>query len=575
MTVRASIEVEERVCTGGPFPVAVVIETTVARIIRGVVLLLRGFSTLRASSEKDLHVHKAFGSWTVLLAETERLAPGGHRFEGSIPLPDDAPPSSTGVVEVYYELDARVKLEFPWMFEATATRRLVVARPAQRERRPPRPRTVSSVAKRSDALFVELSLDDTSFAPGELINGSFSLGNIGDKRVDAAIVSLVPLCPDVAGGGGNVSVFKSLAGVREGSTVHFSIPVPPTAALSFASRTLGVEQAIVLHVEGSSAQCRIPVAIDTFEPRSGELLPALPAGGARWRSTWGDEGARAGLALEDRELGLHGTLAGAVAVTVRPRGNGVRARLAWETLGIGLSILPRGLLPAGVSFGKVDPAFGQRFIARGHSPAQVLAALGPDLRAALLAFEEAKLDDTGAEIASSASARDPESLRRFLAALAALAAAVVAAERRIPPPAWVAPAVAEAWRAFAAVTAGRLCAGRMAVTGALVGGDLLDVETRCDTLGRAAVTRLTLSVDTLSIGPPAHRISRLPRSSDADLRRSVGDRDPAPQVEIRPHAVVLDLAGTTADPAALFGPTAEMAILARRLRGAVSYGPYR
>ena len=46
-------------------------------------------------------------------------------------------------------------------------------------------------------------------------------------------------------------------------------------------------------------------------------------------------------------------------------------------------------------------------------------------------------------------------------------------------------------------------------------------------------------------------------------------------MEVRAADVVLELAGVTADPAVLRAPMAEMARLARRLRGDTSRGPYR
>jgi len=442
VAVRASIEVEEPVLSGQPFRVAVVVDTTSARTIRGVTLLLRGFASLVPRSEQGDKDHRTFGSWTASLAETTRLEPGARRFEGTLLVPGDAPPTGEGVMDVHYALDARLKLEFPWVFDVTASRRITVARAAQAERPAPRPVTVSST------------------------------------------VSAV--------------------------------------------------------------------------------------GRARWHVTWQEEGRRAGLALEGRQMGLHGTLAGAVDARVEPRGNGVEARLSWDSFGIGLSIRPRGLLRGSVSLDAVDPAFGKRFVARGHDPAQVLAALDRDLRAALLAFESVELDDGGAEVRSTTSARDPEALRGLLAELEVLAEAAVAAERGLLAPSWVVPSMEDAWRAFAAETTGRLRAGRMAVTGALVDGDRIDVETRCDGRGRPEATRLTLILD-----PPADRMAQLLESAGADLRRSVQDRDRACRVEVRAADVVLELAGVTADPAVLRAPMAEMARLARRLRGDTSRGPYR
>src|SRR5262249_50668781 len=161
-------------------------------------------------------------------------------------------------------------------------------------------------------------------------------------------------------------------------------------------------------------------------------LAAWGAVTVRWRFVWQDEGQRLGLALEDRDLALHGTLAGAVDARVQPHGNGVQARLSWEPLGIGLSITPRPVLSGGLPLDGLAPTFARRFSAHGREAPQVLSALGPDLRAALLAFDEAEIDDAGAVVASPTSARDPEALGRFLAALERLAEAVVAAEARLP-----------------------------------------------------------------------------------------------------------------------------------------------
>jgi hypothetical protein len=569
VAVRASIEVDEPLRAGEPCAVAVVVETTSARATRGVSVLLRGFSNLTTNATQKVP-GETFASIALVLAEGERLAPGVRRYEGKLSVPEDAPPTGEGTMDIRYQLDARVKLEFPWVFDARASRKVEVARAARAERPEAQPVTMSSAGRGDGSLFVELSLDDTAFAPGEVITGAFSLGNIAGRRVDAATVSLVPRRPGVLGGG-EVSVFKSLVGLREGSAVRFSLPLSPAAALSFPSRVYFVEQEVALRIDGSPVTVRIPIVIDTFAPRGGAPAPAPPlVGGARWRFTWRDEGAKAGLALEGRELELTGTLANAVEARVWPHGNGVRARLEWEALGIGISVEPRKVLSGGMSFDAIDPHFARRFSVHGREREQVEAALGEDLRRALSAFEEAELDDTGARVHGAGSARDPAALRLFLALVSTLAEAVVAAEQRLPTPSWVDAPTAAAWRAFAGATAGRFHAGSMAVTGALVDGDRIDLTTHPDAHGLPESTRLTLTID-----PPAERASLLAEGAEADLVRSVVDLDVAPQVEIRPDAVVLELAGRVADPAALAAPMAEMARLARRMRGEASRGPYR
>ena len=516
MTLRVSIEVEEPVVTGKPFRAAVRVETDAPRTTRGVSLLLRGFTTLTARLDAEGE-RETFGTWSVELAGSGLLEPGAQRFEGTFCLPHDAPPSGDGVMEVFYQLDARVMMEVPWLFDGTATHRLDVVRPMSFTRGAQSPVAVGSEGRGKDALHLEIVLDDTYFAPGERITGAFALGNVGTRRIDAATLRLVPLRPHLVGGG-DVSLFASLIGVDEGSPVRFAIPLAPTAACSFPSRLLPIDQGVVLHVDGSSETVAVPVIIDMFSPRRDELPPRPSVGHVRWRIAWREEGSRAGLAIDATGLGLRGTLAGAIEARVRARGNAVQAKLGWDGLGIGLSVTHRGILPGGVALGDLDPAFARRFVARGHDPALVRAALGDDLRRALSAFDEASLEDTGARVISNASAREERELRGVLAALDALARAVVAAERRLPPPTWVPPAAVEAWRAFAAETTGRLCAGRMAILGAAVEGDRADVETRLDDRGRPRATRLTLAVE-----PPAERAFHLPEGAEADVCRTIRD----------------------------------------------------
>src|SRR5262249_1584382 len=146
-----------------------------------------------------------------------------------------------------------------------------------------------------------------------------------------------------------------------------ALPLPKDTLPSFACHIGKVIRAVVLRVDGSSAECVIPIVIDAFEPRAGALAETdEPVGGARWRHVWREEGERLGLSLARGELELLGELAGAARVKVRPLGHGLAATLRWESLGIGLSSERRGLLSAaGVDLHAVCPAFADHHVVRG------------------------------------------------------------------------------------------------------------------------------------------------------------------------------------------------------------------
>jgi hypothetical protein len=357
--------------------------------------------------------------------------------------------------------------------------------------------------------------------------------------------------------------------VEEGAVLRFTLPIPADAVPACETRVGRIAQVVILRVDGSSAACGVPIVVGNFAKRAArdeeDDDPPELVGRVRWRFAWRDEGARHGLALEGRELRLRGTLAGAVDVKVKPHGVGVTATLRWPTLGIGLRIEKRGLFPlTGVDLHDVDPSFSNRFVARGREEAQVRAACGDDLRNALLTFDEVELDDAGARITSNAAARDAADLRNFLDKLEKLADAVVAAEARVPPPAWATEASVAAWRAFAESTGGRFHAGRLAITGALFDGDRARIETDFDGAAPSA-TRVELTVD-----PEIDR--DIPASAEAELLRAAA---PATKAEVRADAIVLTFAGALADPSRARAALAEAQRLARRLRGETARGPYR
>jgi hypothetical protein len=563
--VSLRVEVDEPLVIGQDARVVVVVEADGETHVRGVSLALLGLRWDDEARVTFLREEQA------LLPDTY-LARGTRRLEATVSLAPDLPPTFARGLGVDYHLEARAAVA--WWFDAHETRDVRVVVPPSADPRPrPTPRTAVSEVHGVSTLFAELVLDDTTFAPGESVTGSFSVGNVRDEELSGATVTVVGT--GTLGGGLDATVFKSLVGAREGASIRFSVPIPPDTAPDFQSRAGDVARELVLAFDGSSVSCRVPIRIGAFaaNPDAAPGRTELSAG-PRWRAEWREAGAKVGLAppARRRELRLEGTLAGEVSVDVRARGTGLAAKLTWEDLGIGLSLTPRGLAARGVDLGSVDPEIYERYAVVGRSELQVRDAFEPDLCAAVVAFDHVMLDDHGAEVRADAHARDPRALTRFLSALVTLATAIVRAETRLSPPAWAYDSAIARWRAFAAATGARFRPGRVAIHDATVDGDRFDVDTLVDDRGMPDRTRVTLALD-----PPLEReASRgLPEEARRALASAVAKRDTDARVSWRPDALALELAGFEEDPAKLREVFAELQRAARRLRGEPDRGPYR
>jgi hypothetical protein len=546
---------------GAAAQVVLVVEADDETHVRGVWLALAG---RRWSDEAVVEFMR---DEECLLPETY-LRAGVTRLPRQVHLSPTLPPTLTRGTGIEYRFEARVGV--PFWFDAREIRDVRVALPAAVDARPPpHPAKAVSEAIGEGVLFAELNLDDTLFAPGESITGSFSVGNVREEQLLGATLTVVGTAP--LGAGLDATVFKSLVGAREATTTRFAVPIPHDTVPDFRSSEGEVARALVLAFDGSAATCRIPIRIGAFaaneRPPSRGAAKEISAG-PRWRAAWREAGARVGLSMHRRELRLEGTVAGEVTVSVRARGAGLAARLAWEDLGIGLSLAPRGLTFRGVDLYAVDPEMSDRYTVLGRSEIQVRDAFEADLCAAVLAFDRATLDDHGAEVRSHAHARDQRALATFLDAVVMLATTIVRAEARLSPPPWAYELAPERWRAFADTTGARFRRGRMAIHDATLDGDRFDVDTLVDAGGDPDRTRVTLAID-----PPA------PRELSDDARRAllqaIRPRDPGARLSARADALAIELAGFQEDPAKLRDVYAALQRAARRLRGEPERGPYR
>jgi hypothetical protein len=201
VAITLSIEASEPVRVGSSFDVTVVVEASSEHHLRGLTITLSGQKW--GIGEEGF---TGFLSVTTELLGDTQLPAGTHRFKASFTLDEDLPPScSAGGLYLRYQLVAFA--DVAWWFDEQAIREIAVERPPLPERPPPKRVTVNSGASAANELFLELLLDDTTFAPGESVTGAFSVGSIRDRRLDGATIAIVHPAGAEGTGMGEVSVF--------------------------------------------------------------------------------------------------------------------------------------------------------------------------------------------------------------------------------------------------------------------------------------------------------------------------------------------------------------------------------
>ena len=511
-----------------------------------------------------------------LVAGAMELDEKTYAYTAAFPLPPDATPSYLGsTVAIRYRVTVHVSI--PWWPDVRETYEVIVG-PRLVPRPPPVP--VVSTSLRKNEPFVEVSLDDSAFAPGDIIGGSIAFGNVERDRVRDVDLSLVGLEEDrVTVGpvreGPRFTAARALEGAGDGREIPLRFQIPREAAVSFLDGCMALRWAfeVRLGLKGDREVVhRVPITLAAFDqpPAPGPMRRRVGAG--RWHSVWATVGRQHGLALGEGELELTGAIAGAevtVRTAVREGRGELTADLRWEPWGLGLSIGTRRILDAGID---VDhPAFARRFRVRGREEAQVRATLGEPLRAALLAFDEVYLDDEHATVRASSPGHDQPWIGAFVGKVAALAVALQGASAQIPPPAAMT-AIVPAWRAFAAEHGGRLRAGPMDLVDLVIEGARFEAETLFDRRGAAEHSRVRLVLDpplSAPFDPSPEALAALPpaaRALVASLRPWA--------LKVTPGAITVELA-PLADPGAARATMDEMLALAAALRGDRRAGPYR
>ena len=571
---------------GQPLDVSVVLESKSATPVDSIRLTLEGDHKLsRDRSRLPLVPVARLVHEEVVLSGKGELAPGTRPFRARFRLRPDLPASYAGQqVAIAYELELYV--DIPW-WPDLRERYSVVLSPPVSARRPPRRLLRTTAAPGSDAIFLEIALDDQVFAPGDVLSGALALGNLRGRKVKGISMALCGVeSSAIAGPFGAVTQVGEGArflfhfgpvAAGEGVELPFRLALPKTLAPTFQSgpSSLSWVLEVVLDVAWSSKRVhRFPVEIRALD-RPSESAAARPRlGHERWRGVWGEAGAPYGLALDPEDLELTGVLAGRSARVFLDHDAdppALAAELRWPSWGTGFLVRVRrvALFASGG-----DDGFGKRYRVEGREAAQVRALLTPELRRALLAFDEVYADDEHVRVKGSSKGFDQPYIGELLARRAALAASLRISDARMVPPAALASAV-PAWRGFAEELSGTLALGPMAITGATLEGARFDLVTVFDG-ANVERTRLGLVVDPPLAEPFDPESEESLTAAPPGTREVVAAlREGSLELRVAEHAIDVDLAGPVSDPAALRERMAAMLSLARRLRKESVAGPYR
>lgn len=580
---------------GDPLLVDLLVRSGSVTPIDFIQLELQGLQFLRVTTQ-SAHQSSQFLVQTARVAEAGKLGVGEHRYQAVFPLPHKAFPSYVGQLFQYrYFLALHVSI--PWWPDVVECYDAVVMLPPATRRRPT---PFAGTSARDTAPFVEVSLIDQYFAPGEVIEGGLAFGNLGGRKARQVALSLLGYeryLPYTSHEAYRYTAYKSLDGVEEGSEVGFRFAVPKDAIPSFdIAQTASLFWAFEVQIEperGPPVSHATPITLARFDRPAEPGTLRRRMGNGRWHAVWAEVGKGFGLTLDPTELELSGVHRGvqiAVKIGTDDEGKrGLAGELRFDALGLGLSIRDRGLLDFGLDL--EDEGFARRFRVRGRDEQQTRASLPRALLAALSLFDSVYLDDRRAVVRSRTPGHDQPWIGQFVRQVFALAEALDDTSRAVPPP----PALAahrRAYERFAIELGARLEPGSLSLRGGQLDGVRVEIETD---FARGEQPRGTiLGVD---IDPPLPRAfdpdSPEDRASASPMTRRLLDelgrellavhaqigapldegRAPRPQIDER--SLRLGTRATLPDPSAARALLGTMIALAATLRGERRIGPYR
>ncbi len=428
------------------------------------------------------------------------LTPGTWEREVTFDIPRDAPPSyRSTLATIVYELEVHVHI--PW-WPDRRERYTVTVETLAVDPGPPRPQIFTTQAGevRGDAPVLELSLEDDRLRLGGSLAGAVAITGLRGRRLRRIELACVTV---------ETALVKSGAGPRdvdrrtwilhdgtptEGAAIPFRLAIPKEVPAGFRSPFIQVEhaiEAVAVVALGKDIALRVRAqALRSAAARPGAPVPLI--GSARHLGVWQAAVEQVRLTGVGGVKDLHfdptegaaSFAVGDVAVTVVEEQGAVRKRrerpgvaggvplsdsgpclvaeLTWPSLGLDLRLAERRWTDFGPKLPAFDAGLTKRFTLQAREPEQAARFLDTPLRDAVLAFDEAGLDDAGAVVLRRGGVYKVDGLVRFLAQAHHLATQVARAMAVIPPPAGLV-ATADAWRSFAASRSARLRPGDLAL----------------------------------------------------------------------------------------------------------------
>jgi hypothetical protein len=565
---------------GDDVEVRCVLKSGSATPVDAITLRLEGTERFRLAQNQAPAVLRSILHQIATLKSKGELAEGNHEFKARFRLPADASPTFLGrCILIDYVLTLHV--DIPWWPDLKKEYTVKVAPPIFG--RPQRAPVAQTTARGGEEPFIELTLDDTVLQPGDAIMGALALGNLRGRKVrdlHMALLTVESVKGRTTQRGEEYPAHFGPDVVREGKEFPFRFTVPKTVPPGFETPLSSLSYVLEVRVKfgwQKDVTHHVPVTIAAMDRPAEDVRSRPRLGAERWRAVWEHAGAPLGLGVADPEdLRLEGWIAGIrTSVFVDPDADetSFAAELTWTSWGIDLRVRTRR-----VSLLVSDPdgdGFGRRYKVHGRDPGQVRPLFAAPLRKALLAFEEAYVDDRHARVKSKTAGLDQPHIGRFLQDVVRLAAELSSGAARIPPPMGLVEAL-PAWRIFAAELGAELTVGSMSLTGGTLDGARFEVETLFDDRVNPARSRVTLAVD-----PP---LSAAFDPYDADAWRAAppgalevaGElKKWAGEARMTPHSFEVVVPMPLEDPASLRPKMETMLVLIKRLRGEKSAGPYR
>jgi hypothetical protein len=510
--------------------------------------------------------------------------PGEHSFRVRFELPEGLPPSHRGVIAwVHYTLEMHVSI--PWWPDVHGTFDVPiglgeVAPPLSM----PQSFCTSDTGGADGKLYMEAAIARTAVAPDEVIEGAVSFANVGNGKVRGVTVELVAR--------------ESLIGPRlmqreleryevelvrgapaEGSTVPFRLRLPAHARPSFTTSTFAVDWGMEIRVRcgfgDEDLKLWIPMRVVRSAPRSAlRQGRILPVGRERRSAVWAEVSRRTGLTFDAEGEVLTGK-AGEVTMSIHvvqgPEGQRTVATYGWPELGLELRVGASGWLAALLEESRtLGPR--ARFRMRARDLEQASAFLPADVGAVLDAsFDDARIDDQGAELSSKSAAHTVPVLEAFATRAREMLATFARGHDAVRPPPSAA-AHAEAWRAFAVRTSGRFEPGRVRVHGGRVGVDRFDAGLVWANKDSVSETFFHVALDPPLASPPSPEDPSLSPAARELLKSVLAE---IPSVTLGTARFEWSEPGLVADPTAIEPRLELVARLARAVRGLEGHGPFR